>query len=71
MKENFFGLTKLCLIQRNLFFDRMSKKYFFDSKKLFSQCRDKLIYLQIGGAQIFILPRAPNFFKPALLKSYT
>ena len=31
--------TKLALIQRNFFFDRISKKCFFDSKKLFSQCK--------------------------------
>ena len=36
-QRNFFELTKLSLIQRNLFFDRISKKCFFDSKKLFSQ----------------------------------
>ena len=39
MKEKFFEVTKLSLIQRNFFFDRISKKCFFDSKKLFSQCK--------------------------------
>ena len=39
MKEKFFELSKLSLIQRNFFFDRISKKCFSDAKKLFSQCR--------------------------------
>ena len=37
-KKIFFELTKLSLIQRNFFFGRISKKNFFDSKKLFSLC---------------------------------
>ena len=37
-KENSFELTKLSLIERDFFFDRISKKCFFDSKKLLSQC---------------------------------
>ena len=40
MKENFFELTKLSLFQRNFFFDRISKKCFFDSMKLFFQSYD-------------------------------
>ena len=38
LKENFFESTKLSSIQRNFFFDRISKKCFFDSKKLISGC---------------------------------
>ena len=38
IKENLFQLTKLSLIQRNVFFNRITKKCFFGSKKLFSQC---------------------------------
>ena len=38
IKENFFELTKLSSIKKNFFFDRISKKCFFDSKKLFSHC---------------------------------
>ena len=36
LKKFFFETTQLSLIQRNFFFDRISKKCFFDSKKLFS-----------------------------------
>ena len=43
IKEHFFKLTKLSLIQRNFFFKRISKKCFNDSKKLFSQCCAKKI----------------------------
>ena len=35
IKENFFESTKLSSIQRKFFFDRISKKCFFDSEKLF------------------------------------
>ena len=35
IKENFFESTKLSLIQTNFFFDRVSKKCFFDFMKLF------------------------------------
>ena len=38
IKEHFFESTKLYSIQRNFFFDRISKKISFDSKKLFSEC---------------------------------
>ena len=38
IKENVFESTKLFSIQRNFFFDCISKKCFFDSKKLFSGC---------------------------------
>ena len=38
IKENFFESTKISSIQRNLFFGRITKKCFFDSKKLFSGC---------------------------------
>ena len=40
IKEHFLAWTKLSLIQRNFLFYRISKNCFFDSKKLFSQCRD-------------------------------
>ena len=36
IKEHFFESTKLSWIQRNFYFDRISKKCFFDSKILFS-----------------------------------
>ena len=36
-QRTFSELLKLPLIQRHFFFDRISKKCFFDSKKLFSQ----------------------------------
>ena len=36
IKENAFESINLSSIQRNFFFDRISKKCFFDSKKLFS-----------------------------------
>ena len=39
IEENFFKSTKLSSIQRNFFFDRILKKYFFHSKKLLPQCR--------------------------------
>ena len=38
IKEKIFKSTKLSSIQRNFFFDLISKKCFFDSKKLFSGC---------------------------------
>ena len=38
IRRKFFELIKLSLMQRNFFFDRISKKCFFDSKKMFSQC---------------------------------
>ena len=38
IKENLLESTKLSSIQRNFFFDRISKKCFFNSKKLFSGC---------------------------------
>ena len=38
IKENVFESTKYSLIQRSFFFDRISKKCFFDSQKLFSGC---------------------------------
>ena len=39
IKENFFESTELSSIQRNFFFDRISKKCFFNSKRLFSGCK--------------------------------
>ena len=38
IKEKLFKSTKTSSIQRNIFFHPISKKCFFDSKKLFSQC---------------------------------
>ena len=38
MKENVFESTKLSSFLRNLFFDPISKKCFFELKKLFSEC---------------------------------
>ena len=46
IKENLLGSTKLSSIQRVFFFDRISKKCFFDSKKLFSGCDLGFIQLQ-------------------------
>ena len=43
IKENFFESKKLSSIPRNIFFDRISKKFFFDLKKLFSGCTKYLI----------------------------
>ena len=42
IKDISFESPKLSSIQRNFFFDRISKKCFFDSRKLFSGC----IYLE-------------------------
>ena len=39
IKENFFESTKLSLIQRNVFFDRISKKCFFDLRGPFYHFR--------------------------------
>ena len=36
IKENFVDSKKFSSIQRNFFYDRKLKKFFFDSKKLFS-----------------------------------
>ena len=38
IEEIFFESTRLSSIQRNFFFDRILKKCFFDSNKLFSGC---------------------------------
>ena len=38
IKEHFFESTKLSSIRRNFFFERISKKCFFDSNKLFPGC---------------------------------
>ena len=44
IKEHFFQSTKLLSIQRNFFFDRISKKCFSDAKKLCSGCIATLLY---------------------------
>ena len=38
IEEHFFESTKLSLIKRNFFLDRILEKCFYDSKKLSSQC---------------------------------
>ena len=56
IKKNFFALTKISSIQRNVFFDRISKKCFFDSKKLISQCCCITL-----GKKIWLNQRTCNF----------
>ena len=59
-----FELTKISLIQRNFFFNRKSKKCFFDLKKLFSQCNLSWIFncLAIQNSILFNLIFQPCFF---------
>ena len=58
IEENFFESTKLSSIQRNFFFDRISEKCFFDSKKLFSGCDN------------FVILCNSNLFKFLVFKRY-
>ena len=44
IKENFFESTKLSSIQRKFLFDHISKKCFFDPKKLSFGCKWSKIY---------------------------
>ena len=54
-----FELTKFSFIQRNFFFDRISKKCFFDSKKLISQC----LYFATAQTFIFLIQRKKTIKK--------